>query len=194
MGRLSAFLLLLGNYNKLLDIYFAGCVHGLMSAFTSQEVSRKLADFGIIVKYIPFLQDHGFSEFGKGQLIGKMELLKEGLPHPETNRLGEQCDSQISFSQVDPNSIHDYEDLSVSTSGSSSIEPPPNLESRNNKKRISNDGDRNSMGINVTERSEANSVLNRNREGKYIPENNRWDFKNDDEASWITRIRKLADI
>jgi hypothetical protein len=185
---------LLGNYNELLDIYFAGCVHGLMSAFTSQEVSRKLADFGIIVKYIPFLQDHGFSEFGKGQLIGKMELLKEGLSHSETNRLGQQCDSRISISEVDPDSIHDYEDLSVSTSGSSSIEPPPNLEGPNNKKRNSNDGDRNSMGIKITERREVNSAFNHNREGKYMPENNRWDFKNEDEASWITRIRKLADI
>ena len=141
-----------------------------------------------------FLQEHGFSEFGKGQLTGKMELLKEGFSDIATNRLGQQFDSRISFSQVDPSSIHDYEELVVNTSSSPSIEPPPNSGGSNNKRRNSNDGDKNSMGNMTAERSEVHNAFDHTREGNYLPENNRWNFKNDDESSWITRIRKLADM
>lgn len=191
---LSALLLLLSNYNELLDIYVAGGFHGLMSIFKSEEVSRRLADFGIIMKYMPFLQEHGFSEFGKGQLAGKMELLKEGFSDYTTNHSGQRLDSRISISQADPGSYHDYEEQVVQISRNPSIDVSPNLEDSKNKRRNFDDGEKNAVGIRTAERNDAQNAPDQNRLRNYLPENNKWNFKNDDESSWITRIRKLADM
>jgi len=186
-------LLLLSNYNELLDIYVAGCVHDLMSVFTSEEVSRKVADLGIIMKYMPFLQEHGFSEFGKGQLAGKMELLKEGFSDITTNHSEQQLD-RISISRVHPSSSHGYEEQVVITSSTPSIGTSPHLEDLNNKRQNFNDGEKNPMGGKTAERTDVHDALDQSRGRKYLLENNRWNFKNDDESSWITRIRKLADM
>jgi hypothetical protein len=180
-------LLLLSNYIELLDIYVADSVHGLMSVFTSEEVSRKLADFGIIMKYMPFLQEHGFSEFGKGQLTGKMELLKEGFSDSTTNHSEQQLD-RISAGRVHLSS-RDYEGQVVITSSTPSIGASPHLEDSNNKRQNFNDGEKNPMGSKTAERTDVQS-----KGRKYLLENNRWNFKNDDESSWVTRIRKLADM
>ena len=144
---LSALLLLLSNYNELLNIYVAGGLHGLMSIFKSEEVGRRLADFGIIMKYMPFLQEHGFSEFGKGQLAGKMELLKEGFSDCSTNHSEQRIDSRISNSQADPSSFHDYEEQVVQISRNPSIDVSPNLEGSKNKRRNFDDGEKNPVGI-----------------------------------------------
>ena len=191
---LSALLLLLSNYNELLDIYVAGGLHGLMSIFKSDEVSRRLADFGIIMKYMPFLQEHGFSEFGKGQLAGKMELLKEGFSDSSTNHLEQRLDSRISISQADASSFHNYEEQVVQNSRNPSIDVPPNLDDLKNKRQNFDDGEQKPVGIKTAERNDVQNTLNQSRLRNYLPENNKWNFKNDDESSWITRIRKLADM
>ena len=191
---LSALLLLLSNYNELLDIYVAGGFHGLMSIFKSEEVSRRLADFGIIMKYMPFLQEHGFSEFGKGQLAGKMELLKEGFSDSSTNHLEQRLDSRISISQADASSFHNYEEQVVQNSRNPSIDVPPNLDDLKNKRQNFDDGEQKPVGIKTAERNDVQNTLNQSRLRNYLPENNKWNFKNDDESSWITRIRKLADM
>lgn len=191
---LSALLVLLSNYNELLDIYVPGCLHGLMSVFTSEEVSRRIADFGILMKYMPFLQEHGFSEFGKGQLTGKMELLKEGFSDSTTNRSERQFDSRISSSQAVSNAFHDYEEQVVKTFSNPPIETSPHFEDSNNHRRNLSDGVENPMGSKTADRTDVHDALNQSRGRKYLSENNRWNFKNDDESSWMTRIRKLADI
>jgi hypothetical protein len=165
-----------------------------MSVFASEEVSRKLADFGIILKYMPFLQEHGFSEFGKGQLTGKMELLKEGLSDSTTNHSGQQFDSCMPNSHVYPSSFHDYEAQDVRMSSATSIETSPNLEHSMSKRRNITEGEKGPGGSKASERAEGFSPLDQNRGKNYLSENNRWNFKNDDESSWITRIRKLADM
>src|ERR687897_226304 len=115
-----------------------------MNMFTSEEMNKRLSDFGIIIKYMPFLQDHGFTEFGKGQLIGKMELLKEGFSDSTTNHL--------------------------------------------------EDGEKNPTGSKAAQRIDVHDAIDQSRRKKYIAENNKWNFKNEDEYPWITRIRKLADV
>jgi hypothetical protein len=177
-----------------LDIYVAGGLHGLMSIFKSEEVSRRLADFGIITKYMPFLQEHGFSEFGKGQLAGKMELLKEGFSDSSTNHLEQRLDSRISISQADASSFHNYEEQVVQNSRNPSIDVPPNLDDLKNKRQNFDDGEQKPVGIKTAERNDVQNTLNQSRLRNYLPENNKWNFKNDDESSWITRIRKLADM
>jgi hypothetical protein len=187
-------LLLLSNYNELLDIYVAGGLHGLMSVFKSEEVSKRLADFGIIMKYMPFLQEHGFSEFGKGQLAGKLELLKEGFSDSSTNHSEQRFDSRIRISQADPNSFHDYEEQVVQISRNPSIDVSPNLEDSKNKRRNFNDGEHNPVGAKTAEGNDVPNALEEGRARTNLPENNKWNFKNDDESSWITRIRKLAEM
>lgn len=163
-----------------------------MSVFTSEEVSRKLADFGIILKYMPFLQEHGFSEFGKGQLTGKMELLKEGLSVSTTNRSAQQFESSMPNSHVYPSSYHDYEAQDVRISSATSIEP--DFEHSMSKRRNFTEGEIGPGGSKASKRAEGSSTLDQSRGKNYLSENNRWNFKNDDESSWITRIRKLADM
>ena len=104
-----------------------------MSTFTSEEVSKRLVDFSIMMKYMPFLQEHGFSEFGKGQLSGKMELLKESFSDSHANRIGPQFDVPANFNQIDATPTPDYEELRVKASDLFSIEGSSNLGESVNK-------------------------------------------------------------
>jgi hypothetical protein len=53
-------------------------------------------------------------------------------------------------------------------------------------------GDKNSMGK-TAEKTEIHNAFDHSGRGRYLAEN-RWNVKNDDDSSWITRIRKLADM
>jgi hypothetical protein len=44
-----------------------------------QEARDKLADYNVLLKHISFLQSNGFSDFGRGQIIGQIALLREYL-------------------------------------------------------------------------------------------------------------------
>ena len=165
-----------------------------MSLFKSEEVNKKLVDFDIIMKYMPFLQEHGFSEFGKGQLAGKMELLKEGFPDPTMNRSEQSFSHQISISQADPSTFQDNEDQVVQVPRKPAVIASPNLEDSMKMRRDFADGDKNRMGIKTAERTDLHNTLGQSRGRSFLPENNKWNFKNEDESSWITRIRKLADM
>jgi hypothetical protein len=164
-----------------------------MSTFTSEEVSKRLVDFSIMMKYMPFLQEHGFSEFGKGQLTGKMELLKESFSDSPANRLGPQFDVPTNFNQIDATPTPDYEELRVKASDLFSIEGSSNLGESVSKMLSSTGGDKNSMGK-TAKKTEIYNAFDHSGRGRYLPENNRWNVKNDDDSSWITRIRKLADM
>jgi hypothetical protein len=164
-----------------------------MSTFTSEEASKRLVDFSIMMKYMPFLQEHGFSEFGKGQLSGKMELLKESFSDSHANRLGPQFDVPTNFNQIDATPTPDYEESRVKASDLFSIEGSSNLGESVNKMLNSTGGDKNSMGK-TAEKTEVHNAFDHSGRGRYLPENNRWNVKNDDDSSWITRIRKLADM
>ena len=161
-----------------------------MGAFTSEEITKKLTDYSTLLKYMPFLQEHGFSEFGKGQLTGRMDLLKEGLSDSTTKHLDQQADSGIIYSQGDPGSFHEYEDELPKISGTRSINTSANLNSKNRRQDF-NDVEKNHR---IAENPNASNFLEQSKGRKYLPENNKWIFKADDESSWITRIRKLADM
>jgi hypothetical protein len=44
-----------------------------------EEARNKLADYNVLLKHISFLQSNGFSDFGRGQIIGQISLLQEYL-------------------------------------------------------------------------------------------------------------------
>ena len=47
--------------------------------FSMQKAKEKLADCNILLKYMSFLQNNGFSDYGKGQIMGQIALLREYL-------------------------------------------------------------------------------------------------------------------
>ena len=44
-----------------------------------EEAREKLTDYNVLLKHISFLQSNGFSDFGRGQIIGQIALLQEFL-------------------------------------------------------------------------------------------------------------------
>ncbi|MFL6329616.1 MAG: hypothetical protein ACJ705_01230 [Nitrososphaeraceae archaeon] len=51
----------------------------IISMFSIQKAKEKLADCNVLLKYMAFLQNNGFSDYGKGQIMGQVALLKEYL-------------------------------------------------------------------------------------------------------------------
>ena len=47
--------------------------------FSMQKAKEKLADCNVLLKYMTFLQNNGFSDYGKGQIMGQIALLREYL-------------------------------------------------------------------------------------------------------------------
>ncbi len=44
-----------------------------------EEARAKLTDYNVLLKHISFLQSNGFSDCGRGQIIGQIALLREYL-------------------------------------------------------------------------------------------------------------------
>ena len=42
--------------------------------FSMQKAKEKLADCNVLLKYMAFLQNNGFSDYGKGQIMEKVKL------------------------------------------------------------------------------------------------------------------------
>src|ERR687887_2070345 len=51
----------------------------IINMFSIQKAKEKLADCNVLLKYMAFLQNNGFSDYGKGQIMGQVALLKEYL-------------------------------------------------------------------------------------------------------------------
>ena len=51
----------------------------IINMFSMQKAKEKLADCNILLKYMSFLQNNGFSDYGKGQIMGQIALLREYL-------------------------------------------------------------------------------------------------------------------
>ena len=57
-----------------------GCIEKTnMDLISEDEARAKLADYNILLKYMVFLQNNGFSDCGKGQILGQASLLQEYL-------------------------------------------------------------------------------------------------------------------
>jgi hypothetical protein len=51
----------------------------IINMFPIQKAKEKLADCNVLLRYMTFLQNNGFSDYGKGQIMGQIALLKEYL-------------------------------------------------------------------------------------------------------------------
>lgn len=54
---------------------------------TLELAKTKLNELNVLVRYLSFLQNNGFSDLGKGKILGQVQLLKELIneegKHPE---------------------------------------------------------------------------------------------------------------
>jgi hypothetical protein len=51
----------------------------IINMFPIQKAKEKLADCNVLLRYMTLLQNNGFSDYGKGQIMGQIALLKEYL-------------------------------------------------------------------------------------------------------------------
>ena len=56
-----------------------------MTVLSDANAKIRLDEYRILLKYMPFLQKNGFSDCGRGQIMGQMSLLQEFLSHTQTN-------------------------------------------------------------------------------------------------------------
>lgn len=73
----------------------------IINMFSMQKAKEKLADCNVLLKYMSFLQNNGFSDYGKGQIMGQIALLREYLEDgvEEKEREKEQSKDNIVFSE-----------------------------------------------------------------------------------------------
>jgi len=56
-----------------------------MTILSNENAKTRLDEFRILLKYMPFLQKNGFSDCGRGQIMGQMSLLQEFLSENQTS-------------------------------------------------------------------------------------------------------------
>jgi hypothetical protein len=59
-----------------------------MALISTEEAKAKLLDCKVLLKYMVFLQNNGFSDCGKGQILGQAALLEEYLKEEEKKQKG----------------------------------------------------------------------------------------------------------
>ncbi len=65
-----------------------------MTLVSTEEAKAKLLDCKILLKYMAFLQNNGFSDCGKGQIMGQAALLEEYLKEEEQKQYKRTFDQQ----------------------------------------------------------------------------------------------------
>ena len=56
-----------------------------MTILSKENAKARLEEFRIFLKYMPFLQKNGFSDCGRGQIMGQMSLMQEFLSESQTD-------------------------------------------------------------------------------------------------------------
>jgi len=70
---------------------------------TLELAKTKLNELNVLIRYLPFLQNNGFSDLGKGKILGQVQLLKELI-----NEQGERLEYNEEIPQeTNSTSIHE---------------------------------------------------------------------------------------
>ena len=56
-----------------------------MTILSKENAKARLEEFRIMLKYMSFLQKNGFSDCGRGQIMGQMSLIQEFLSENQTS-------------------------------------------------------------------------------------------------------------
>ena len=168
-----------------------------MTILSKENAKARLDEFRILLKYMPFLQKNGFSDCGRGQIMGQMSLIQEFLSESQTN------DEILNLQYKDPVLTNAP---NINNPSNSMLDTPQNYTSTNTEtNKQSTDGskdntfDLDSIILENDTSSEGNSKL----------QTSRWlrPFKNDDPIkkklfdnfekneitqSWKEKIRKMT--
>jgi hypothetical protein len=163
-----------------------------MSLLSTEEANRRFSEFRTLFRYMPFLQEHGFSEYGKGQLTGKMELLQDYFSNfPSDNPVleydvnnghlprGNRTDSQDKQSQV--KKPYDGQSDNRDNVRGSLTDTARSSEREKDHQKVQSATRANIDTVHIEER-------------RYFPENIRRNIKSYDGPSWIAKIRKLTEM
>jgi hypothetical protein len=168
-----------------------------MTILSKENAKARLEEFRILLKYMPFLQKNGFSDCGRGQIMGQMSLMQEFLSESQTD------DEILNLQYKDPviTNVPNINNPSNSVS-----DPPQYYTSTNNEtdKQITegskdNTFDLNSIILENDTSSEGNSKLQNSRwlrpfKNDVPPKKKLFDNfeKNEITQSWKEKIRKMT--
>ena len=168
-----------------------------MTILSKENAKARMEEFRILLKYMPFLQKNGFSDCGRGQIMGQMSLIQEFLSESHTN--DEILNLQYKDSVI--TNVPNINNPSNSISDTSQYYTSTNNET---DKQITDGSKDNTFDL--------DSIIlenNTSSEGNSKLQNSRWlrPFKNDDPIkkklfdnfekneitqSWKEKIRKMT--
>ena len=172
-----------------------------MTVLSNENAKARLDEFRILLKYMPFLQKNGFSDCGRGQIMGQMSLLQEFLSETQTNEEIFNLQYKESIIPNIPNNNNNNNNSSDSLSDTSQYYASTNSETNKHITGSSKDNSFDLDGIileNDTSFEDDNKL-----------QNSRWlrPFKNEDPVkkklfdnfekneitqSWKEKIRKMT--
>ena len=169
-----------------------------MTVLSNENAKARLEEFRILLKYMPFLQKNGFSDCGRGQIMGQMSLLQEFLSETQTSK-------EILNLQYKDSIMPSVSNINNNTSDSISDTPQYYASTNNETNKQINDGSKDSS-------FDLDSIILENDtsyDGDNKLQTSRWlrPFKNDDPVkkklfdtfekneithSWKEKIRKMT--
>jgi hypothetical protein len=177
-----------------------------MGIFSTEEAKAKLSECNVLIKYMNFLQANGFTDCGKGQILGQVSLIKECLGYSittngenavslvrdkeDTRNMGMQAEengaekNQSPYLKVDETSEvrsgHFRQDENLITEGSREMQQVPSDtdESLSGEfKQLTND--------NTVRTDKARGLDLKRTEGSVTKELN---------GSWLEKIKRITEI
>lgn len=168
-----------------------------MTILSKENAKARLEEFRILLKYMPFLQKNGFSDCGRGQIMGQMSLIQEFLSENQTS------DEVLDLQYKDP-VITNVPNINNTSHSISDTPQYYTTASNETDKQITDSSKDNTFDL--------DSIILENdtsSEGNSKLQNSRWlrPFKNDDTTkkklfdnfekneitqSWKEKIRKMT--
>jgi hypothetical protein len=169
-----------------------------MTILSKENAKARLDEFRILLRYMPFLQKNGFSDCGRGQIMGQMSLIQEFLSETQTS------DEILNLQYKDPviTNASNINNTSHSISDTSQYYTSPN----------NDETDRQNTDVSKDNTFDLDSIILENdtsSEGDNKLQSSRWlrPFKNEDPIkkklfenfekneitqSWKEKIRKMT--
>ena len=185
-----------------------------MTFISIEEAKTRLADYNILLKYMLFLQKNGFSDCGKGQIIGQVSLLKESLKEEEQQG-NKQCSIDKSSQQQKDQHKHQttskdankvgktvtetFQDNSTNDTSESKLGLLGRVEGMIDKAKDTT-AEENEFGehwINGRVHQTLTQPIRATREddyGKLQPQISRVTINKEAEQSWINKIKKMTEV
>ena len=84
---------------------------------TLELAKTKMNELNVLIRYLSFLQNNGFSDLGKGKILGQVQLLKELI-----NAGGERMEYNVELNQ-ETNTTSNHEEETNTNNNYSTVTP-----------------------------------------------------------------------